>query len=70
MANSARDAGHFMHTYTPTAEDSANWSIGEGLEAIDLQSTGTTPTPSQIPTPTHTPSNSGSGSGFFGGGRI
>ena len=43
-----------MHTYTPAAEDSANWSIGEGLEAIDLQSTGTTPTPSQIPTPTHT----------------
>ena len=35
-----------MHTYTPAAEDSANWSIGEGLEAIDLQSTGTTPTPS------------------------
>ena len=48
MANSARDAGHFMHTYTPTAEDSANWSIGEGLETIDLQSGGTTPTPSQI----------------------
>nr|YP_011003711.1 hypothetical protein V2420_mgp29 [Rigidoporus microporus]WPS66282.1 hypothetical protein [Rigidoporus microporus] len=66
----SRSAGHFMHTYTPAAEDSANWSIGEGLEAIDLQSTGTTPTPSQIPTPTHTPSNSGSGSGFFGGGRI
>ena len=65
----SRSAGHFMHTYTPAAEDSANWSIGEGLESIDLQSGGTTPTPSQTPTPTHTPSNSGSGSSFFGGGR-
>ena len=58
-----------MHTYTPAAEDSANWSIGEGLESIDLQSGGTTPTPSQTPTPTHTPSNSLDSTGFFSKGR-
>ena len=65
----SRSAGHFMHTYTPAGEDSANWSIGEGLETIDLQSGGNTPLASQTPTPAHTPSSSLDSTGFFSKGR-